>query len=88
MYPYCFAVWLSVWQTCLPELTASTLPSQWFEVLAQAMFEGNALHDLLFDGEARNLDIEDAVESCGDDIHISSYDQAIGFDLLSGDFHL
>lgn len=70
----------------LPELTASTLPSQWFEVLAQAMFEGNALHDLLFDGEARNLDIEDAVESCGDDFHISSYDQAIGFDLQSGDF--
>lgn len=49
------------------------------------MFEGNTLHDLLFDGEARNLDIEDAVESC-DDFHISSYDQAIGFDLQSGDF--
>ncbi|XP_068716510.1 uncharacterized protein [Montipora foliosa] len=70
----------------LPELTASTLPSQWFEVLVWAMFEGNALHDLLFDGEARNLDIEDAVESCGDDLHISSYEQAIGFDLRSGDF--
>lgn len=50
------------------------------------MFEGNALHDLLFDGEARNLDREDAAESCGDDFHISSYDQAIGFDLQSGDF--
>lgn len=70
----------------LPELTASTLPSQWFEVLAQAMFEGNTLHDLLFDGETRNLDIEDAVESCGDDFHISSCDQAIGFDLQSGHF--
>ena len=67
----------------LPELTASTLPSQWFEVLVRAMFEGNALHDMLFDGEARNLDIEDAVESCGNDLHISSYDQAIGFDLRS-----
>ena len=70
----------------LPGLTASTLPCQWFELLVQAMFEGNALHDLLFDREGRNLDIEDAVESCGDDLHISSYNQAIGFDLRSGDF--
>ena len=46
----------------------------------------HALHDLLFEGEARNLDIEDTVESCGDDLHISSYAQAIGFDLRSGDF--
>lgn len=69
----------------LPELTLSTLPSQWFEVVVDSMVEGNALHDLLFDGEARNLDIEDAVESCGNDLHISHYDQAIGFDLRSGD---
>lgn len=26
------------------------------------------------------------MESCGDDLHISSYDQAIGFDFRSGDF--
>ena len=69
----------------LPELTLSTLPSQWFEVIVNSMVEGNALHDLLFDGEARNLDIEDAVECCGNDLHISHYDQSIGFDLRSGD---
>ena len=69
----------------LPELTLSTLPSQWFDVLVDSMLAGNALHDLLFDGEARNLDIEDAVESCGNDLHIASYDQPIGFDLRSGD---
>ena len=55
----------------LPELTLSTLPSQWFEVVVDTMVEGNALHDILFDGEARNLDIEDAVESCGNDLHTS-----------------
>ena len=49
------------------------------------MLAGNALHDLLFDEEARNLDIEDAVESCGNDLHIATYDQPIGFDLHSGD---
>ncbi|XP_068747328.1 uncharacterized protein [Montipora capricornis] len=69
----------------LPELTLSTLPSQWFDVLVDSMLAGNALHDLLFDREARNLDIEDAVESCGNDLHIASYDQPIGFDLRSGD---
>ena len=69
----------------LPEPTSSTLPSQWFEVVVDSMLEGNALHDLLFDGEARNLDIEDAVESCGNDLHISTYDQPIGFDLRNGD---
>lgn len=68
----------------LPELTSSTLPSQWFEVIVDSMLEGNALHDLLFDGEARNLDIEDAVECCGNGLHISHYDQPIGFDLHSG----
>ena len=41
----------------LPELTLSTLPSQWFDVLVDSMLAGNALHDLLFDREARNLDI-------------------------------
>ena len=69
----------------LPELTLSTLPSQWFEAIVDSMLEGNALHDLLFDGEARNLDIEDAVECCGNDLHITHYDQPIGFDLRSGD---
>ena len=49
------------------------------------MLEGNALHDFLFHGEARNLDIEDAVECCGNDLHIAHYDQSIGFDLRSGD---
>lgn len=32
----------------LPELTLSTLPSQWFDVLVDSMLAGNALHDLLF----------------------------------------
>lgn len=69
----------------LPELTLSTLPSQWFQVIVDSMLEGNALHDLLFDGEARNLDTEDAVECCGNDLHISHHNQPIGFDLRSGD---
>ena len=69
----------------LPELTLSTLPSQWFDVLVDSMLAGNALHDLLFDGEARNLDMEDAVVSCRNDLHIASYDQPIGFDLRSDD---
>ena len=69
----------------LPELSLSTLPSQWFDVLVDSMLAGNALHDVLFDGEARNLDIEGAVESCGNDLHIASYDQPIGFDLRPGD---
>lgn len=63
----------------------STLQSQCFYVLVDSMLAGNALHDLLFDGEARNLNIEDAVESCGNELHIASYDQPIGLDLRSGD---
>lgn len=69
----------------LPEPTLSILPSRWFEVIVDSMVEGNALHDLLFDGEDRDLDIEDAVEICGNDLHISRYDQPIGFDLRSED---
>jgi len=69
----------------LPELSSSILPSQWFDAIVNSMVEGNTLHDILFDGEARNLDIEDAVESCGNDLHISDYEQ-LGFDLRPGDF--
>jgi len=42
------------------------------------VLEGNVLHDLLFDGEARNLDTEDAVNCCGNDPHTSHYDKTIG----------
>ena len=49
------------------------------------MFQGNAIHDVLFDGQPINLDVEDAVECCGDDLHISSYKEFIGYDLQLGD---
>lgn len=41
------------------------------------MLEGNVLHDLLFDGEARNLDTEDAIDCRGNDAHTSHYDKPI-----------
>jgi len=73
-------------------LTLSILPSQWFEVIVNSMLEGNVLHDLLFDGEARNLDTEDAVNCCGFEmIHtplIMIKPSGIEFDLHSGDLSL
>ena len=42
--------------------TRSTLPSLWFEAVTSGMFQGNAIHDVLFDGQPINLDVEDAVE--------------------------
>lgn len=69
----------------LPQLTRSTLPSLWFEAVTSGMFQGNAIHDVLFDGQPINLDVEDAVECCGDDLHISSYKESIGYDLQLGD---
>lgn len=46
----------------LPQLTRSTLPSLWFEAVTSGTFQGNAIHDVLFDGQPINLDVEDAVE--------------------------
>lgn len=69
----------------LPQLTRSTLPSLWFEAVTSGMLQGNAIHDVLFDGQPINLDVEDAVECCGDDLHISSYEESIGYDLRLGD---
>ena len=69
----------------LPQLTRSTLPSLWFEAVTSGTFQGNAIHDVLFDGQPINLDVEDAVECCGDDLHISSYEESIGYELQLGD---
>jgi len=71
----------------LEELKSSLLPSEWFEQFHSSMIDGNMLHDHLFDGEARNLDVEDAVETCGVALDVSSYEQSIDFDLRSGDLH-
>ena len=40
---------------------------------------------MFFDGQPINLDVEDAVECCGDDLHISSYEESIGCELQLGD---
>lgn len=57
----------------------------WIEAVTSGTFQGNAIHDVLFDGQPINLDVEDAVECCGDDLHISSYEESIGYELQLGD---
>ena len=42
------------------------------------------IHDLPFDGEPRDLDVEDAVESTGNELHLSCYEEPIAYDLRSG----
>lgn len=72
-------------RSILPQLTRNTLASTWFESVTSSLLQGNELHDLLFDSEPRILDVEDAVESCVNEVHLSHHEEPIGYDHRSGD---
>ena len=60
----------------LPSLQASTsLPPQWKAAIANAIVDGNTLHDIAFEGQAINLDVEDAFENFEDELDLAAYDE-------------
>lgn len=83
MYPYCFIFGLSVCQTWSARVKCKypTKSVVWSAGLGDIRRKCSAWFAVWWIGQ-KSLHWR----CCGDDLHISSYEQAIGFDLQSGDF--
>ena len=56
-------------------LYSTSLPPQWKTAIANAIVDGNTLHDCVFEGQAINLDVEDAFENFEQELELAAYDE-------------
>ena len=56
-------------------LYSNSLPPQWKTAIANAFVDGNALHDCVFEGQAINVDVEDAFENFAEELELAAYDE-------------
>lgn len=56
-------------------LSFTSLPRQWTTAIANAIIDGNTLHDTAFEGQAINLDVEDAIENFEEELELVAYDE-------------
>ena len=54
-----------------PLYSTSLLP-QWKTAIANAIVDGNTLHDCVFEGQAINLDVEDAFENVEEELELGT----------------
>ena len=54
---------------------STSLPPQWKTAIANAIVDGNTLHDCIFEGQAINLDVEDAFETFEKELELAAYDE-------------
>ena len=67
----------------LPAPQGYQLSEQWMFALHEAIIKGNEIHDELFEGEASDVSVEDAVEMAGIECWVQSIGQ--NFDLIGFD---
>ena len=65
----CLGPQLALW------MVSTSLTSQWKVAIVNAIVEGNTLHDNAFEGQAVNLDTEDAFEISEDELEFSTHDE-------------
>ena len=51
------------------------LPSEWSYTVVNSITDGNTLYDLVNEGQAVNLDVEDAFQNCSDELQLAAYDE-------------
>ena len=56
-------------------LSSTSLPPQWKTSIANAILDGNTLHDSAFEGQPINLDVEDAFENFEEELELAAYDE-------------
>ena len=56
-------------------LSSTSLPPQWKTSIANAILDGNTLHDTAFEGQPINLDVEGAFENFEEELELAAYDE-------------
>lgn len=56
-------------------LSSTSLPPQWKTSIANAVLDGNTLHDSAFKGQPINLDVEDAFENFEEELELAAYNE-------------
>ena len=56
-------------------LSCTSLPPQWKNAIANAIIDGKTLHDIAFEGQAINLNVEDAFETFEEELELAAYDE-------------
>jgi len=59
----------------LPLINTIRLPAIWGTTVVNCIVDGNTLYDMVFEGQAVFLDVEDAFECFADELLLSSYDE-------------
>lgn len=55
------------------------LPNAWVDTFVNSICDGNAVYDELYSDTAVYLDVEDVVNAVGNDFHVQSANQMVGF---------
>ena len=55
------------------------LPNAWVDSFINGICDGNAVYDELYSDTAVYLDVEDVVNAVGNDFHVQSANQMVGF---------
>ena len=78
----CLYIGQIVTQNNLQFTDGRTLPSEWTSAIVNSIVSGNDLHDKVFNGDATDIDVEEAVnlaESINSDLRVEDTDQPVYF---------
>ena len=64
-------------RSSLQKISGLMLPLQWTSAITNSIADGNTLHDIAFEGQPINLDVQDAVDNFADELQVMSYDENI-----------
>lgn len=67
---------------CLGPPVNSQLQYKWKVALTEAIISGNEIHDDIFEGDATNVAVDEAIEIAGDECFVNKIDQQ--FDIIGG----
>lgn len=61
----------------LPMIHTNSLPLVWSTAIVNCIVDGNTLYDMIFEGQAVFLDVEDAFDCFAEDLQLRSYDENV-----------
>jgi len=59
----------------LPKINSAVLPEEWSLAVVNCISDGNTLYDVVFEGQAVYLDVEEAFQNFSDELQLGTYDE-------------